>query len=338
MLFFILKRFGMLIIVIIGITLITFTISHIIPGDPAKLAAGPKARAEQIEQVRKELGLDKPLYQQYFTYLSGLIKGDLGTSITTRRSVTKELAEYFPATLELVIFALIFELLIGIPIGILSARYRNSVLDHASRLVSLSGVSIPLFWLGVLLQLIFYVKLGWLPAEGRIGILLSPPARITGMYVFDSLISGNWKLLLDSLKHILLPSFALAFGSMAIVTRILRTSMLEVLRQDYILTARAKGFKESGVITRHALKNAMIPTITVIGLQTGALLSGVFLIEIVFDWPGMGMYAINSLLKLDYFAIMGVTIVVALIYVIINFFVDIIYSILDPRISIGGNT
>lgn len=332
---FILKRFGMLIFVLIGITFVTFIVSHVVPGDPAKVAAGSKAKPEQVEQIRKELGMDKPLYQQYLIYLSGLLRGDLGKSIATRRPVRKDIADYFPATLELVIFAIVIELLFGIPLGIISARYRNSLIDHSSRLVALSGVSLPLFWLGIIFQLLFYVKLGWLPAEGRLDVLLTPPARITGMYIFDSLVTGNWITLGNSLKHIILPSFTLAFGSMALVSRILRSSMLEVLRRDYILTARSKGLKESAVITRHALKNAMIPTVTVIGLQVGALMGGVFLIEVVFDWPGMGLYAMKSIMKLDYFAIMGVTVVVATIYVFVNFVVDIIYSILDPRISIG---
>ena len=336
MLVFVLKRFGMLILVLIGVTLITFMVSHVIPADPAKIAAGPRSRPEQVETIRKELGLDKPLYQQYLIYISGIVRGDLGKSIASRRPVMKDIMDFFPATLELVIFAILIELLFGIPMGIISARYHNSLIDHSSRLIALIGVSMPLFWLGILFQILFYGKFGWLPAEGRLDILLAPPTKITGMYIFDSLFTGNWQTLLNSLKHIILPVFTLAFGSLAIVSRILRSSMLEVMHQDYILTARAKGLKEISVITNHAFKNAMIPTVTVVGLQVGALMGGVFLIEVIFDWPGMGLYAIRSITNLDYFAIMGVTVVVATIYVVINFIVDIIYSILDPRISVSG--
>lgn len=332
---FILKRIGSLVIVLIGITLITFIISHVVPGDPAFVAAGPKAKPEQIEAIREEFGLDKPLYQQYLVYISGLIRGDLGQSLTSKRPVAEDIADYFPATLELVIAAMFISLLFAIPIGIISARYRNSLIDHSSRLIALSGVSMPLFWLGILLQLLFYVRLGWLPVEGRLDIILTHPERITGMYILDSILTGNWETLVNSIRHIILPAFTLAFCSLAVITRILRSSMLEVMRHGYIVTARAKGLKEIDVLTKHALKNAMIPTVTVIGLQVGALLAGVFLIEIIFDWPGMGLYAVRSIMELDYFAIMGVTVVIAMVYVLVNFIVDIVYSILDPRISIG---
>jgi peptide/nickel transport system permease protein len=332
-----LRRLLWLILVLFGVSLATFTISHVVPADPVRTAAGMNARPDQVEALRQKLGMDKSLPEQYITYMANLLQGDMGISIRTRAPVKDEILKYFPATIELAFVALLLAVGFGVPFGIISAIRQNSLLDHASRLISLAGISLPLFWLGLLLQWTLYGKLGLLPAQGRLETLLDPPSRITGMYIVDSLLTGNWETLKSALWHIVLPAITLSAGSMALFTRATRSSMLEVMSQNYITTARSKGLSSKVVIARHALKNALIPTVTLIGLQAGVLLSGTFLVEVIFSWPGLGFYGVRAVTFLDFPVIMGVTILISLLYVTINLVVDLSYVALDPRIKLESS-
>lgn len=333
---YIIRRIFLIIPVLIGVSLITFTLSHVIPGDPARLYAGEQAKPEQVEQVRKNLRLDKPTHIQYYYYMKGLIHGDLGNSISEGgRPVSEAIKGYFPATFELTLISMFLCLIMGIPLGVLSATKKDKTTDHITRVIALSGVSMPIFWLGLLLQLLFFYKMGWLPATGRIGDFVTPPKHITGLYIIDSILTRNRIAFVSSVKHILMPAFCLSYHSMGIILRMTRSSMLEVSRQDYIRTARAKGLSERSVVYKHTLRNALIPTTTVAGLAFGGLLGGAVLTETIFAWPGMGRYAVTAIMSLDYPAIMGFALLMAVIYTLANLIVDILYAVLDPRIRYG---
>ena len=322
-------------ITIISITFLIFFIVRFIPSDPARLWAGKRATLEQIEQARRELGLDKPVWVQYLMFLSRFIRGDLGVSHHTRRPVLKDLATYFPATFELTTIAMIIALTVGMLLGILSAVHKDSLIDHVARIISLIGVSMPSFWLGILLQLVFSNTLHIMPASGRISsylVLARPIKTVTGLYLIDTLLNGRLDAFLSALHHMILPAITLSFSPIAIITRMVRSSLIEVLNQDYIIAAKSKGLPQKVVIYKHALRNALIPTTTVAGLVYGFLLAGSPLIEMVFDWPGLGLYAAKSALVIDYPAIMGVAVLYALIYLIVNLIVDIVYALIDPRV------
>jgi len=329
---YIVRRLIMLIPVVIGVTLITFVISNVIPANPARAWAGQKAPPEVVEEIAERYHLNDPLYLQYYYYITNLIKGDWGYSHSEHRPVIDCLRDYFPATFELTLWAMIIAIPIGIYLGVVSAVKRNKLPDHLSRVFALSGVSMPIFWLGLLLILLFYSYLGILPASGR-GI--APSHTYTGLYLLDSLLSLDFKTFLDDLRHLILPSITLSYATLAVITRMTRSSMLEVLRLDYIKTARAKGLPDKIVIYRHALRNAMLPTLTVSGLSFAGLLGGAVLTETIFSWPGMGRYAYHAISTLDFPAIMGVTFLMAVIFVIANLIVDILYAYLDPRIKLG---
>jgi peptide/nickel transport system permease protein len=327
---FIVRRVLLLVPTLLGVTLITFFISHIVPGDAAQLIAGPRATPEIIQRIRQEHSLDKPLHIQFAIYLGQLLRGDLGKSIRTRRPVGADIRDFFPATFELTTIAMALAVLLGIPLGIVSAVYRDRLPDHLSRTFSVIGVSMPVFWLGLLLLFLFYIRLEILPGPGRISG--DPPVTITGLYLLDSLLTGNWRAFGDAALHLVLPSFALAFAVLARITRMTRSSMLEVFAQDFVRTARAKGLIERRVVARHALRNALIPTLTVIGLSYGELLGGAVATELIFAWPGMTHYVVGSMTSLDFPAVMGVTLVIALIYITVNLLVDLSYALVDPRI------
>ena len=328
----ILRRIIFLMLVLFGMSLITFTVSHIVPADPIRIIAGQRATKETIEIYRKQYGMDKPLPLQYLIYMKNLLRGDLGESIISRRKVLDDLKDYFPATIELVGFAMFLALIIGIPLGVRSANKRGRFTDHSFRVFAILGVSMPIFWLGLVNQLIFYGKLRLLPIDGRLDTFLISPQRVTGLYLIDSLIALDFEVFWDALKHLILPGVTMAFGILAVVTRMTRTSMLECLNQDYIRTARAKGLKNFRVTYIHALKNAAPPILTVVGLQTGFLLAGDFLAETIFNWPGIGRYGVTAITNMDFPAIMGVTLLISLIYVLVNLFVDIFYTVFDARI------
>jgi peptide/nickel transport system permease protein len=330
---YIARRLLLMLLVLFGMSVITFALSRIVPGDPARLLAGPRARQEQVEAVAELYRLRGPILEQYGVYMAGLLRGDLGLSVTTRRPVTEDLAQFLPATIELTATAFLLTILVGVPVGIVSAAKRGGIFDHASRVVSIAGVSLPVFWLGLVLQVLFYKHLGLLPIGGRLGTLDIAPPRVTGAYLVDSLLAGDLSLSRSSFVHLILPALTLAAGSVAVVTRMMRASILETMGADYVRTARAKGLTETSLLRRHVVRNAFIPTLTVLGLQVGYLLAGNFLVESVFNWPGIGLYAIDAISNLDYAAIMGVTLVVSVVYVAVNLIVDILYVVLDPRIT-----
>ena len=315
---------------LLGVLAITFVVSHIIPGDAAQLLAGPRATDEVIQKIRHEYGLDQPLYVQFVVYLGQIAHGNFGQSIRTRRPVMADIRDFFPATFELTTTAMLLAVMFGIPLGILSAMYRGRFLDSASRLFSVTGVSMPIFWLGLLMLFAFYLKLSILPGPGR--ITGNPPIHITGCYLFDSLVTGNWRALGDAAMHLIMPASALAFAVLARVARMTRSSMLETLGQDFVQTARAKGLPEMYVVGKHVLRNALIPTVTVVGLSYGELLGGAVATELIFAWPGMAHYVVSSMSSIDFPAVMGVTIVIATIYILVNLLVDVIYAFIDPRI------
>ncbi|MGG8043706.1 ABC transporter permease [Klebsiella aerogenes] len=324
-----------LILVVAGVCVITFIISHLIPGDPARLLAGDRASDEIVRHIRQQLGLDLPLWQQFARYVDALLHGDLGTSIRTGRPVLEDLKTFFPATLELAFCALLIALLVGIPLGVLSAVYRNRWTDHLVRLMALTGISTPAFWLGLGVIVLFYGKLDWLPGSGRLDDWFDPPTRVSGFYLLDSLLEGNIEVFFNALQHLILPAATLAFVHLGIVARQIRSAMLEQLNEDYIRTALASGLPKFTIVVRYALPNALIPSITVLGLALGDLLYGAVLTETVFAWPGMGAYVVSSIQALDFPAVIGFAIVVSFAYVLVNLVVDVLYLWIDPRMGRG---
>jgi len=330
---FILRRLGFLVLVLLGISFITFFLSHVVPADPVRLYAGPRASAATIKLLRHQLGLDQPLWKQFLDYMGGLLHGNFGYSLLSHRPVADDLKDYLPATIELTLAAVFLILVIGIPLGVMSAVWRGSVIDQITRVMTTTGVALPAFWLGLMVQLLFFDLLGWLPEGGRLAVSAPPPPTVTGLYTVDSLLAGNIALFGQALWHLILPAAVLAYGSLAVLTRQVRASVLEALTQDYVRTARAKGLRPLRVVVGHALRNALVPATTVMGLQVGYLLGGALLVEDVFSWPGIGRYATLATLALDYNAVMAVTIVAAAIYVLVNLGVDLLYLALDPRIT-----
>lgn len=331
---YIARRLVLMIVAALGVTLISFVLSHAVPADPIVSNLGQIAsqRPEIVKAFREKWGLDRPLYIQYLTFVTNLARGEMGTSINTRRAITKDLALFMPATIELATAAVFFALILGLPLGIFAATRRDGPIDHLARLVSLIGVSIPIFWLATVSLVLFYATLHWTVGPARLGPQIERPDFVTGFYTVDSLIAGDIETFRDALSHLLLPGLVLASSIMGLITRVTRTSMLEVLSQDYTRTARAKGVREIVVVARHALRNAMIPTVTVLGLAYGGLLSGAVMTETIFAWPGLGRYAFNAVVTNDFPAIMAVTFVIGIMYVIVNLVVDLLYGWLDPRI------
>jgi ABC-type dipeptide/oligopeptide/nickel transport systems, permease components len=330
---YIFRRLIGLLIVLLGVSVITFSLAQLVPIDPAATALGSNAREEQIAAYRAELGLDKPAVVQYFNYVGRLLQGDLGTSIRTRRPVIDDLRDYLPATIELSLAAISVAICIGIPFGILASVRRNGLIDALARIFALVGGSLPIFYIGLSALGLFYRELRWMPGPGRLDSTITPPNTITGLYTIDALISGNWPVLQNALWHLVLPAFVLGYASAAVLLRMTRSAMLEVLNQDFVRTARAKGLRENVVVLRHALKNAMLPVLTTIGVTFGSLLSGAVLTETIFGWPGLGRYATASVTSLDFPAVMGVTLVAAIVYPVVNLIVDLCYRFIDPRIG-----
>jgi len=330
---YLLRRLVTLTITLLGIMVVTFFIALVVPLDPLAALAGPQAPPETVARLRALYGFDQPLYVQFGRYATRLAHGDLGVSFQTSRPVFQDVLKFFPATLELATAAIILGVAFGIPLGVLSAVYQNSLLDQFCRVLSLVGVSVPVFWLGLVLLLIFYFKLGWLPEPGRLDIMLLEPDRITGVLLIDSLIARDWEVFLNALKHLVLPAAVLGLLALAGIARMVRSSMLDVLSQEYVKTARIKGLGEFLVITRHALRNALVPTVTVIGLTYGGLLEGSVLTETIFSWPGLGRYLANAFLTLDLNTIVGGTMFVALTFCLVNLAVDLAYAFLNPKIT-----
>lgn len=330
------KRLAFLVVMLFGLLVLTFLVSHVAPGDPASLAAGPDAPPEMVQRIRHEFGLDRPLPVQLGIYIAGIAEGDLGRSVRTGHMVLEDLVAFFPATFELVTVSILIAILIGIPLGMLSAVKQNTWFDHVSRILSVSGVAIPMFWLGLMLQLLFALDLGWLPLGGRLGIMSAPPEPITHLYLVDSLLRGDLATFGDAFAHILLPAVALCFPALASITRVNRAEMIEALAQDYIVNARAQGIGTLRTVAVYALKNALLPTLAMIGLRYGWMLGGTVLIESVFDWPGIGLYATQSAIAQDFQPIMGVTLVIGLNFMLANLLVDLAYVWIDPRAREAG--
>ncbi|MFK4472471.1 peptide/nickel transport system permease protein [Paenibacillus sp. RC73] len=328
---YIVKRLAVLIPVLLGMTLIVFSIIHAIPGDPAETILGDKATEQSKQALREQLGLDKPWLQQYGTYLGELAHGDLGDSIRTRQPIAREMLPYLAATLELTVASMFFAVIVGMNAGIVSAWKRNSWFDYVSMVIALVGVSMPIFWLGLMEQWIFANKLHWLPSIGRMNSR-DPVEAVTHLAVIDAMIGGRMEQVWTVITHLILPSIALGTIPMAVIARITRSSMLEVMDSDYIRTARAKGLASFQVVYKHALKNAAIPVLTVIGLQTGSLLGGAVLTETIFAWPGIGRYIFEAISSRDYPVIQSGILIIAFLFVIINLIVDLLYAVLDRRI------
>jgi len=331
------RRLILCIFVLFGVSIITFFLARVVPSDPAALWVGPHARREEVERARKMLGLDKPLWVQYLIYIRNLLSGDLGISIYTHRPVLDDILMFLPASLELIVSGIFIGLILGIPLGVISAMRRDTLVDHVSRVYSIGGVSIPTFWLGMMLQLLFFKYLGILPAGGRVSsrlIMTHPITRRTGFYLIDTIITGNWIAFRDALTHLILPAMTLAAYPTGLVARMVRSTMVEVLEEDYIRTARAYGLPERVIAYLYALKNAIGPMITVLVLCFAYSLVETFLIEYVFDWPGLGRYASLAILATDYPAIMGITLFVTITYVSLNLVVDILLAFIDPRIRL----
>jgi ABC-type dipeptide/oligopeptide/nickel transport system permease component len=332
------RRLGLLVLVLVGISLITFLLVRVVPSDPAAAYAGQRARPAQIEQARHILGLDRPLVVQYGIYVRDLVQGNLGTSIRTRRPVLGDILHYLPFSLQLILFSLLISITLGVTLGALTAHMKGRWIDHASRILAIGGVSMPSFWLAVILQIIFFRILGLLPVSGEMDIVVAqahPVTQITGMTVIDALVTGNFVAFGNALEHLILPALTLAAFSTGVITRMTRSAMLEAIGQDYIRMAKAMGVPTRVIVLRCALKNAMAPVLTVIGLEFAYLLVGTFFVERIFALPGLGTYATTSMLSLDYPAIMGITIVLALIYVLVNLVIDLVVARLDPRVVLS---
>ncbi|MDI3199490.1 dipeptide ABC transporter permease DppB [Serratia ureilytica] len=335
MLQFILRRLGLVIPTFIGITLLTFAFVHMIPGDPVTIMAGERGiSAERHAQLMAEMGLDKPLYQQYFSYVSNVLHGELGTSLKSRISVWSEFVPRFQATLELGLCAMIFAVLVGIPVGVLAAVKRGSVFDHTAVGISLTGYSMPIFWWGMMLIMLVSVQLNLTPVSGRISdtVFLDDSHPLTGFMLIDTLIWGEPGDFIDAVMHMILPAIVLGTIPLAVIVRMTRSSMLEVLGEDYIRTARAKGVSRMRVIVVHALRNALLPVVTVIGLQVGTMLAGAILTETIFSWPGLGRWLIDALQRRDYPVVQGGVLLVACMIILVNLLVDVLYGVVNPRI------
>ncbi len=332
-----LRRLLFVIPTLIGITFFAFVIANAVPADPinANLPQNALNDPEIVAAFRQKWGLDKPPHEQYLTYMSNLLQGDLGVSIKTRKPIAEDIARFLPATFELATFGIIFGVLMGVGFGTISAVWRNSPVDYLVRTFSLVGVSFPVFLLALIGLRIFYAQLGWVAGPGRLSVLAREPAAVTGWMTLDSLLAGNWTTFNDALSHLILPSLVLGSYVSGMIARVTRSALLEVLGMDYIRTARSKGLSERTVIRRHGLSNALIPVVTVIGLSYGNLLSGAVLTESIFAWPGIGRYMFRASTSQDFPAIMGVSILIAAIYIGVNFFVDILYYFLDPRIRLA---
>ena len=334
---FLFKRFFLLFLTIFGVMIITFFLSRLLHGDPALLILGEHPTAEQIKSVNEKLGLNKPLLEQFWIYISDMVKGDLGISLRTKNPVSFELGNRFTATFELVTIALFLAILIGFPLGVLSAYYRNTKLSLFIRTISFTSFALPVFWSGMLLQILLFGKLGWFPLQGRLSAQFqgSELSIQTGILVVDTLLSGNWEMFLDAVRHIALPVICLSFSILGIIIRTVRSAVLENIQQDYFMTYQTFGFDPLIILFRLALRNSLILSITVVGLVYGMLLGGSFLVESIFDWPGLGHFGYLSISASDLPSVMGVTILYSAVYVMINFLVDIGCHYLDPRLRIG---
>ena len=331
---FLVRRMFSMVFVWIGVTLLTFLIANVVPADPVAMRLGPKASPAAIQKMRREMGLDKSLPEQYVRYLIGLLHGNLGTSIWSGRPILRDLGDYLPATIELATSALLLSVALGIPLGLWAATHPGRFPDRLVQNLSAAGLALPLFLFGMLLQLLFYLKLGWLPLDSRINLIYGPPERLTGLYILDSLLRLDFYRLGSSLVHLIMPATTLSLPAIGAIARMMRASTIEVLGQEYIRAARARGIPRRLLLWRHVLANALLPVVTLIGNTFNALLAGTFVVEVVFSWPGLGWYATKVIRALDYGSIVSVTLVIAVLCTLVNLIVDLLYRKLDPRIQL----
>jgi peptide/nickel transport system permease protein len=318
-----------------GVTLITFGLTYLLPGNPALVKAGPLATPEHVAEMNRKMGLDRPVYVQYARYIGALLRGDFGESATTGRPVLRDFLQRVPATLELTLASLLVAVGAGVPLGVLAAVHRDGAIDHASRLLGVGGVAMPTFWTGLLVLYVFFYHLGWAPPPlGRISTGIQAPPAISGLYTVDAALTGNGRALLSALHQLMLPALTLGFSVMAPLTRMVRATMLEALQSDYVRAARASGLPPRTVVYGDALRNCLIPVITLLGVIFGFLMAGNVVVEMVFAWPGVGNYAVTSLLTKDAAPIQGFVLFVALVYVLLNLTVDVVYGLVDPRIRL----
>jgi peptide/nickel transport system permease protein len=333
---YILRRLAFVVLIVFAITIMTFFVSHVIPGDPAALAAGPGATQTQVVAIRNELGLNLPLPVQYVHYLDHLIHLDFGTSIVTGLPVSQELSSRIPATMELVLVSFIAYLVLGTGLAVLAATSRRSWLDGAIRIGTTTAYAIPAFVLAFWLQLLLFFRLGVLPDSGRLSIGATPPPHVTGFYLIDSVLAGQWGTFWDAAQHIIMPAIALTLGLMAIAVRIIRATVMTELDKDYVRMLRLRGIPQRRIIWRHVLRNSLVPSLALFGIQFGYLVGGTIVVETIFDWPGLGSYAFTSISSLDYSPVMAVTLVTATVFVLANFVIDLLYPVIDPRIRLWG--
>ena len=325
------NRVALLVLMLFGLVVVTFLIANVAPSDPAALAAGPDATRDMVETVRREYGLDRPLPEQFARYVADVVHGNLGRAIQTGDAVLDDLARYLPATMELVLLSTGLAVVLGVPLGMLAALRRNRATDHAVRILAVSGVALPAFWAALLLQLVFAVHLGWLPTSGQLSVGTVPPTPRTGMVILDALFDGDLAVFAEACRYAALPALVLALPSLAAIVRVARAEMIEVLGADYVTAARAHGIPAWRVVGWLALRNAMLPTLAINGLRLGWTLGSSFLVETVFDWPGIGLYAVSSALASDFKPVMGVTLAVGVTFMLCNLAIDLAYGWLDPR-------
>src|SRR5688572_27188121 len=324
-----LHRLAWFVPTLLGLLVVTFVISRVIPADPIALVAGETATPAQVDALRRQLGYDRPLPVQFVSYVGRLVRGDLGTSLYTTRPIADDLAARLPATIELTVVAMIVSIVVGIPLGMLSALWRNSLLDHALRVLTVSGLAIASFWLGIMLQLLFAMRLGWTPLNGRLTGF--PPRGLTGFLLVDAVLTWDWAVFGNALAHLALPAATLAFPALATLVRFTRAGVLDVMQSNFVLYERAMGLPRSVIAWKYILRNALTSTVTQMGLLFGILLAGAVVTEAVFDWPGIGTYAVNSIVRSDYNAVMGFTVWAGAIFIVVNLLVDIAHTLVDPR-------
>jgi peptide/nickel transport system permease protein len=323
---------------LLGLSVLIFTLARVIPGRPARLALGPRASEEAVQNLRDQMGLDKPLWEQYFDYVGGVVQGDLGQSLISNRNVAADLLEYFPATFELTTLAMILAIFVGVPLGVIAGQHKDRWPDNASRLFSFFNVSLPPFWAGILLQLVVAFQLGWLPATGRVGTVSPMPVQTTGLLLVDSLLAFNVPALVSSGQHLILPAITLSLAPIADIARMTRSSFIEEYDKDYVEGLRTHGIPERLIAYKYVLRRSFASTLTIIGLDYGFLLGSAFVVEIVFSWPGMASYGVEAILQKDINAMVGVTLVVGASFLLVNFAVDVLYGVFDPRVWHDGNS
>jgi peptide/nickel transport system permease protein len=333
LLLFLIRRLLLAIPALLGLMVLTFVLVRVVPADPATTLAGETASPQQVQEIRRKYGFDRPLYEQFVIYVGQVASGDLGNSVFSNRPVMDDVRRTLPATLELIVVSLLLAALLGIPLGTLSAVHHNGLLDHIVRVATVGGLAVASFWFAIMLQLLFSMELEWLPLRGRIGVNIGAPPGVTGFFLVDSLLAGRWDQFVSSLRHIALPAITLAVPALATIARFARVGVLDTMQRDFVQYETAVGYPRRRIVWVYVLRNSVIAAVTQIGLLFGALVSSAVAVEAIFDWPGLGSYAVQAILSSDYKAVLAVTLVVGVIYAVINILVDLVHGLLDPRVA-----